>query len=215
MFFRQFRQNLDQVVHWGLQLSERTSADVMLVEDASARVHFVLVIPWIVTLGSEISAWRDETWEKHFRGKVGQGHAQGKDQPCSPSSAGSFALSLLCNQWIPQKQHTFKSHCDRCTHCKRQSTLVHPMQRVNNHLLVAVLMDDARKGIEYQMDPSSFSSISLLTSQPFVFSLFITANMMAMFCSHLHNLSEYCFALFRRNTHPVAEWLATGRWILF
>jgi hypothetical protein len=67
---------------------------------------------------------------------------------------------------------------------------VYPMQRVNNHLLVAVLMDDVRKGIEYQMDPSSFSSISLLTSQPFAFSLFITANMMAMFCSHLHNLSE-------------------------
>jgi hypothetical protein len=75
------------------------------------------------------------------------------------------------------------------------------MQRVKNHLLVAVLMDDARKGIEHQMDPSSFSSgssISLLTSQPYAFSLFITANMLAMFCCHLHNLSEYCFALFRR-----------------
>jgi hypothetical protein len=51
------------------------------------------------------------------------------------------------------------------------------MQRVKNHLLVAVLMDDARKGIEHQMDPSGFSSgisISLLTSQPFAFSLFIT-----------------------------------------
>ena len=75
------------------------------------------------------------------------------------------------------------------------------MQRIEKHLLVAVLMDDAWKGIEHQMDPPSFISgisISLLTTQPFVFSLLVTANMSAMSCSNLHNLSEYCFALFKR-----------------
>jgi hypothetical protein len=41
----------------------------------------------------------------------------------------------------------------RCTHCKRQNTLVQPMQSVKNHLLVAVLMDDARKGIEHNLCP--------------------------------------------------------------
>ncbi len=60
-----------------------------------------------------------------------------------------------------------------CTHYKRQNT--HPMQHVKNHLMVAVLMDDARKGIEHQIDPFRFSSscsISLLTSLPFEFSFF-------------------------------------------
>ena len=50
-------------------------------------------------------------------------------------------------------------------------------------LLAAVLMDYAWKGIEHQMDPSSFISgisISLLTTQPFVFFLLVTANMSAM-----------------------------------
>jgi hypothetical protein len=53
------------------------------------------------------------------------------------------------------------------------------MQCVKKHLLVAVLMDYAWKGIEHQMYPtsvSSGSSISLLTTQPFLFSLGITAN---------------------------------------
>jgi hypothetical protein len=50
--------------------------------------------------------------------------------------------------------------CHGYMHCKRQNTLVHPMQHIKNHLLVAILMDAIGwcKGIEKQMDPSRFSS---------------------------------------------------------
>jgi hypothetical protein len=111
-----------------------------------------------------------------------------------PSLSHSFAT----NRFIERD-----THCHGCTHCKRQHAHVHPMQHVKKHLLVAVLMDDAWKGIEHQMDPSSFSSgscISLLTTQPYAFSLSVTANMSAMSCSNFHNLSEHCFALFKRET---------------
>ena len=65
-----------------------------------------------------------------------------------PSHCHSFATNGFLNS---------DTHCHGCTHCKGQDTLVHPMQHDKNHLLLAALMDDARKGIEHQMDPSSFS----------------------------------------------------------
>ena len=75
--------------------------------------------------------------------------------------------------------------CHGCTHCERNHTLVQPVERIKKHLLVAVLIDDSRKGIEHQMDPSSFTScqiISCLTAQPFVFSLVATPHVLPVFC---------------------------------
>ena len=96
--------------------------------------------------------------------------------------------------------------CYGCTYCERNHTLVQAVQSIKKHLLVAVLIDDSRQGIEDQMDPSSFTScqiISCLTAQPFTFSLVVTPHVLLIFCSDLNHLSESGYALF---SWPASIW---------
>ncbi len=72
-------------------------------------------------------------------------------------------------------------------------------QKIRHLVVPFLLIDDSRKGIKHQMNPSSLAScytISYLCARPFAFSLMVTPHVLPIFRSNLNHLSEYVFALF-------------------